>query len=324
MSSSKKLIFTICCNNYLAQALTLGDSVKSNHPEVEFIIGLVDEPRNEIDYRYKVIPVKEAVESKALAHMSKNYDITELCTAVKPHYFEYFFKNSDAKQVIYLDPDIIVFSSLEELFRLSENHSVIVTPHFCSPTGNGRFSGDIRVLSGGIYNLGFISISNHPNASMFLAWWKEKSLNEFYVNIEYFTDQLWANCVTCFCPDAYVLRHLGYNMANWNLHERYLSSRDGKFYVNDSIPLVFFHYSHYSPDRPHQMTSLDKSILLSERPDIIPVYEVYRERLKQNNFDHYKTIKPVYFKKSVKILPQFVRKFMVRVCVKTLLILKHG
>jgi hypothetical protein len=36
------IAFTICSINYLAQARTLGDSLKSTNPDVLFFIGLVD------------------------------------------------------------------------------------------------------------------------------------------------------------------------------------------------------------------------------------------------------------------------------------------
>ena len=42
--------FTLCSNNYLAQAKTLGDSFKKHHPDFEFIIGLVDDFSDQIDY----------------------------------------------------------------------------------------------------------------------------------------------------------------------------------------------------------------------------------------------------------------------------------
>jgi hypothetical protein len=36
------LVFTLCSVNYLAQAITLGDSLKEQNPDTHFIIGLVD------------------------------------------------------------------------------------------------------------------------------------------------------------------------------------------------------------------------------------------------------------------------------------------
>ena len=36
------IAFTICSINYLAQARTLGDSLKATNPDVRFFIGLVD------------------------------------------------------------------------------------------------------------------------------------------------------------------------------------------------------------------------------------------------------------------------------------------
>jgi hypothetical protein len=48
----QEIIFTLCSNNYLAQAKTLGDSVKKFNPDVLFVIGLVDKLHPEIDYSF--------------------------------------------------------------------------------------------------------------------------------------------------------------------------------------------------------------------------------------------------------------------------------
>ena len=44
------IAFTICSNNYLAQAKTLGDSFLEFHPDWKFIIGLCDEFDSSFDY----------------------------------------------------------------------------------------------------------------------------------------------------------------------------------------------------------------------------------------------------------------------------------
>ena len=57
------IAFTICSNNYLAQAKTLGDSFLQYHPDWKFIIGLVDEYDNSFDYsslaNFEIIKVNE-------------------------------------------------------------------------------------------------------------------------------------------------------------------------------------------------------------------------------------------------------------------------
>ncbi len=46
------IAFTICSNNYLAHAKTVGDSYLKYHPNNKFIIGLVDKLQDEYDYSH--------------------------------------------------------------------------------------------------------------------------------------------------------------------------------------------------------------------------------------------------------------------------------
>ncbi len=45
-----KIAFTLCSNNYLAQAKTLGDSLLKYNPDYKFFIGLVDRLSDQINY----------------------------------------------------------------------------------------------------------------------------------------------------------------------------------------------------------------------------------------------------------------------------------
>jgi hypothetical protein len=111
------LAFTICSINYLAQARTLGDSLRQTNPDWQYVIGLVDKldqanlPASLLP-DYPMLEIDE-IEIEDFAGMCDRYDITELNTAVKPFYIDYFFKHyPDATEVIYFDPDIIVFQPL--------------------------------------------------------------------------------------------------------------------------------------------------------------------------------------------------------------------
>ena len=123
-----KIAFTICSLNYFAQALSLGESLSRINPQYKYIIGLVDKP----DEFYKNCDEEliSLVEKNNIIEIDKldipnfelfclRYDIMELNTAVKPYYFDYFFRNTeDLEYVVYLDPDILVYSKLEDL----DNH----------------------------------------------------------------------------------------------------------------------------------------------------------------------------------------------------------
>ena len=89
------IVFTICSINYLAQARTLGDSLKSTNPDILFFIGLVDILEG-VSFDESFIPKYPMIEIDKIGidrfdEMADRYDITELNTAVKPYYFTYFF-----------------------------------------------------------------------------------------------------------------------------------------------------------------------------------------------------------------------------------------
>ena len=296
--------FTICANNYLAHAKTLAVSFKKQHPDKSFVIAILDAPSDAIDYNdlgadtVLWIPrlFKDLVES-----LRNTYGIAELCTVVKPELFTYFFKQG-YEQLLYIDPDIKVFSPLKEVFVALETHQMVLTPHICSPTGDVGHPQDKDLMRTGIYNLGFLAVKNTPEILKFVAWWDKRVKAYGYHDLSkgFFYDQIWLGYGPAFLDNVHVLRHLGYNMANWNLHERQVLCENQSYFVNNiNTPLRFFHYSHYKMENEPQIASYNKNFDLENRLDIVPVFNLYKENLLANNYTALKKIYYVYGKPSV-------------------------
>jgi hypothetical protein len=82
-------------------------------------------------------------------------------------------------------------------------------------------------------------------------------------------------------------------MGPWNLHERILSEEQEKYFVNAGIPLTFFHFSGFDPasQKLHKdYTRYD----VSQRPDLVPLFEEYRAKLIKAGYAEYKTIACYY------------------------------
>src|SRR5690348_7455716 len=128
--------FTLCSINYLAQAKTLFESLGQTNPEWQFITGLVDKHDKNTDLSFlgcDVLPVEDLAIER-FDKMVEQYTIIELLTSVKPFYFEWLFKQyPDVENVVYFDPDIMVFRSLTGLQKSLENFDIILTPHFTHP-----------------------------------------------------------------------------------------------------------------------------------------------------------------------------------------------
>lgn len=291
------LVFTLCSNNYLAQAITLGYSLKKHNPEYRFIICLADRKTESIDYDkipFEILEVGK-IGIPYFDEMILKYNIVELNTSFKPYFFQYFFNTEKAETIIYLDPDIH-FSPFNDLENELELNDIIITPHFTTPLNDDKWQAEEDFLNSGLYNLGFIAIKNTIIGKDMVNWWAGKMRNKAYINYcrGLFTDQIWINFVPLFFPKVKIFTNIGYNVAYWNLHERVMSQKNGVYYVNEMEPLVFYHYASFRPLNPDMISTGQKRFTFVERPDIVPLFHNYCELLFQNNYKNFVDI-PCYY-----------------------------
>lgn len=284
-------VFTLCASNYLAGAKVLGESVKRHCPDVDFVIGLVDRLPKELDPSYcapfEIIPV-ESLGLESFEEMSRKYKIVELCTAVKPWYFELLYaRDPHTDVVIYLDPDILVYRSLAPLVHTLSRANIVITPHSCTyDDSSTNIFYEKAMLRKGIYNLGFIATRRSAETAKFLRWWQVRLRDHCYWRPDdgMFFDQLWVALAPVYFEGVYVEKDPGYNMSFWNVFERRLTVREGTRIVNGNHDLVFFHFSGFKPLDPVASISRGYPMpSLEERPDLRDVYEEYRRLLLEND-----------------------------------------
>jgi hypothetical protein len=297
------IAFTICSINYLSQAKTLGESLLKHNPHYQFFIGLTDKiAESEIDPnllpKFPIVEVHE-LDIQGFADMYDRYNITELNTAVKPFFLSYFYeKHPNAKTVSYFDPDIEVFQPFTALDESLAKYSLVLTPHSLSPYPDGLNPKERDLLNTGVFNLGFIGTSRSETTTEFLNWWQQKLRYECYIDLAngMFVDQLWVNFAPIFWENVFILRHLGYNMAYWNLHERQLSDANNQYWVNKTEPLVFFHYSGFNPTKPEHISKYQNRYEFANRPDISTLFENYGQTLSANQFEFFQQFRCAYMK----------------------------
>lgn len=311
------LAFTICSINYLAQARTLGDSLRETNPDWQYVIGLVDKLDqaglpDSLRPPYPMLEV-DSIEIEDFAGMCDRYDITELNTAVKPYYIDYFFRNyPDATEVIYFDPDIIVFQPLTRLSQHLCEYNLVLTPHICSPVDDWERPNELHHLGTGVFNLGFIGLQRTDESRRFVEWWKQRLVDECRIDLcnGLFVDQHWVNFAPIYHDGVWIEKHPGYNAAYWNLHERYMSEEASVWKVNQQYELQFFHYSGYSPHKPHEISKYQTRYEFADRPDVVGLFDLYRQRLIANQNDTYRTYPCYYIKPPKTLYYQKVRKLL--------------
>lgn len=290
------IAFTICSNNYLAHAKTLANSFVKYHPDFKFYIGLADKSSDKLPVGYlESIEVLEVQDLKIenLDELYRRFNITEFNTAIKPSYFKFFFSRKNANKVIYIDPDVLIKDRLYEVIDLLDEKNIIITPHILSPIDDEFSPTDYHTLRGGIFNLGFIALSDSDKVKSFLIWWHDRVIKYGFSNfsLNMFYDQLWINYVPAFFDNYVILKHMGYNMANWNLHERKLSlDNDNRYQINNEFPLRFFHFSGYKYYQPEIICVYQTRYDFNSRKDLIEIFEEYNKLLLKNEVDYISTL----------------------------------
>lgn len=248
------IVFTLCSNNYLAHAKTLGDSLLKYHPELKFVIGLVDKIDPKIDYgffnSFEIVTYEE-LQCREFTAMLTSYDIVEFNTAVKPFYFQYLFDlyKHSCEKIFYIDPDIYFYKPLDTLITLLDKFNIVLTPHLTVAPETVTVD-ELVAMRHGHFNLGFIGIYRSPESERFITWWKERLTRHCVIDkpMGLFVDQKWINLAPLYFEGLHVLKHQGYNMAWWNFSERKLLETNGSYFVNQmEQELVFFHFSGFKP-----------------------------------------------------------------------------
>lgn len=289
----RNCIFTICSKNFLAQALTLKDSVKLHEPEVDFYIFLADESTEDIK-EVDVIKLDEAWVPK-WREMAFKYDVVEFNTSIKPFCFKKLFA-LEYDNVIYMDPDLYVTNELNYLWNNLEKYSVILTPHITNiELADKGILPETDFLFAGIYNLGFIALRNNDIGKSIACWWGHNLENLCFTSPSesLFTDQKWMNFIPAFfSKETLISDHLGLNVSYWNLHERELLVKNGSYLIKDlstsqEWPLLLFHFSGFKPTNDKMISAHQPYYNVDSFPSFKPIIKEYKDLEEKNGYDKF-------------------------------------
>jgi glycosyltransferase involved in cell wall biosynthesis len=283
-------VFSIISPNYRHFARVLMDSARQHHPEWDrFVLVVGESPSAGRDAEPFTPVVLEALALPKARQFCFRYTLLELNTAVKPWMFAHLF-GQGYDRVIYLDPDIVLYTPLVELDALPSQTFLVLTPHLTGSIGTGEDHPSERtIMQAGAYNLGFLSVSRQPALASFLSWWQEKLEFQCVVEVErgLFVDQKWMDLAPGLFPNVAILRHEGYNVAYWNLRQRHLAEADGGLTSNGQ-PLRFFHFSGADPAFPEMVSKHDGRLRLTDVGAAGGLVDDYSAALRSAGYDSFR------------------------------------
>ena len=277
--------FTITARNYLHYARALAASLAQRGDQIERVLVIVDAPSgsinsNELPEFDRVIHFDEIGLPAAVA-FSFRYDVIELCTAVKPFVFSKLL-DEGYDQLVYLDPDILVYRPLSEVFALlASGASSVLTPHSLAPNLHAEPPDEHTFLQADAYNLGFVAIADTRHSRDALQWWQARLEHEFVSNRVregVFFDQKFMDLWPSYCADTIILRDPTYNVAYWNLGTRHIAATESGYLV-EGLPLTFFHFSGIVPGNRKVLSKHQTRWTTASSPELSRLVDEYHVAL---------------------------------------------
>src|SRR5579859_4966438 len=151
-------VCTIISRNYLSSARILAESFLRHHSGAHFYLLVIDDLPGDVEAGpgIRTIGLKQ-LDLPYIDELPFKYDVTELCTALKPTLLRLLLDEYGEEEVIYLDPDIMVMRPLVEISDCLTTANIVLTPHLLHPIPkDGLKPSEQDILLSGAYNLGFI------------------------------------------------------------------------------------------------------------------------------------------------------------------------
>ncbi|MBY9078654.1 hypothetical protein KIH86_08045 [Paenibacillus sp. HN-1] len=236
----------------LAQALLMARSVKRQMPWARVALCLVEEfpaqPLPDIDWIFTAREISDRLGLPDFeSHMFK-FNSLQCGVAMKGRMLAYLLDTFPSEQhVVYLDPEMYVLQPFHEIGHMLENYDVVLTPHHLEPSSARESSREIGTLTDGTFHSGLVAVKNSPEGHHFAKWWMKIAAGEYEGQPSgLFKDQPYLNFAPAYF-NAGVLRHPGYNLAFWNLHEngRKVFREERGFVLTDQAPLCCVNFSNF-------------------------------------------------------------------------------
>ena len=272
-------VFTSAAVNYLPKVRILCHSIRRYHPEAIIHLALADERPHWLrteDEPFDSILGIERLGIPDYRNWTFTHSIVELSTAIKPFALKHLLQLPDCATVLYFDPDMVLFSRVDDILATLETSNLALTPHQTKPeqTLDAIVDNEVASLKHGIFNLGFIGVRNTAEGRRFADWWAERTYHLCWADVEngLFTDQKWVNFAPVFFDGVAIIKSSRHNVATWNLTTRRMTGTFATGFEVDGEPLGFYHFTGFDSGA-HRIMAIKNASASPAVQELITWYE---------------------------------------------------
>jgi hypothetical protein len=288
----KVVAATIAAKRHLSLARVLANSFREHHPEIPFFVLLADEVDGRFDpsrERFEILQLGELA-IPDLARFRFHYRQQELTYAATPYLLAHLLQRGFTG-ACFFKQESLVLGDLSPILERLAGHSILLTPHLLAPlTGDDRHERELNILQSGVYNVGFLGVTETETTRAFLGWWQDRLYHycRHDVSQGMHYEQRWLDLVPAFFEDVHILRHPGFNVGHWNLPERSIREAGNQLMVEDEV-CRFFRFSGFDPDQPLAVTRYSSRLPMTSIGAAATLFARYRGLLEEAGYHETKT-----------------------------------
>lgn len=184
---------------------------------------------------------------------SKYSDILTTICSLRPRSVLDAFKTYD--RVLFVGAKIEFFSGGNLILQELNTNDAVTTPHILEPLPeDGLFPSNDSVSFTGHLSTDLVGFKNTPQIVKFLSWMDDMMVTKAETNQYKYLDQSYLNFLPYFANNVSIFKHLGTNVAYWNMYQREMKKENGVWRMKDGSPLVAFQYSGLDLDNPKSIS----------------------------------------------------------------------
>ncbi len=246
----KRVVCTIVTEDYLDRVLAIGRSLRAAGSPlgvVAAVIGKLDDLQIENVTFFNWRALAAASSQAAACVRAYREDADCLRWSLKPTLLLYMLEVLHHGSALYVDPDFCFFRPPREIFQALQDGGIVLTPHWrpLCPEGS-TFQFRLNFLDG-LFNAGCVAANWRGREA--LRWWEAACLSACRNSHAdgLYHDQRYLDLMPVYFPQTRILRHQGYNLAEWNIQLR-CSDAGGPPAVPDQWPVSLIHFTTATQD----------------------------------------------------------------------------
>ena len=286
-------VLTIATASTLAQARALARSLQRHEPSWLLdvvLVGAADVPAAELeaDGSLRVRSAADILDTD-LERLIARHDEEDLRVLLVPRLLA-AYSREDARPLLHLPPSAWVIGGLTPIEAALSSRSVVLAPRMTADVpDDGLEPAPLRMEWVGRMDETIMAVDGTAAAESFLVWWAahtEASIGSPAGGHggERPEDRPWLARYLELAPARFstaVLDDPGFNLSQWNLHERELTERDGEVLVDGRSPARLLNLPGYEPDRPHRLSPFATRVRMSRSPALRELSLRYAEELRR-------------------------------------------